>query len=99
MKYGTYTTIDYPTSKETEAFDFLASKFKIIGGSVRLLNNSHDLGDYLSFEVDYPAELEDVEGDDGTKSYIKEEWLKKEEWIEKANEIEEEYYKKFSKYL
>jgi len=99
MKYGTWTTIDAPTKKQGEAFVWLKKQFDKIDGKVRILNNPHDFGPYQSFEVDYPVDMENVEDDDGSKDYIKEEWLVKEEWIEKANNIETDYNKKFNKYL
>ena len=55
-KLGTWTTIDCPTQKQDEAFQFLVNEFNKIGGNVRKTNNPHELGDYPSFEIDYPED-------------------------------------------
>ena len=98
-KLGTWTTIDCPTKKIDEAFHFLTEEFEKIGGKVYKKMNPHDFGAYPSFEIDYPKGMEDIEEDDGTKSFLREECLVKEEWEAKANDIEDEYGKKFSEYL
>ena len=106
---GSFATFDCPASMDLtaeqykelkrEAFDFLDDKFSKIGGRVFKFWNPHDFGAYLSFEVDYPKDLENIEEDDGTESFIKEEWLKKEEWENEAEKIRSAYSKKFNKYL
>ena len=90
MRLGTWTTIDCPTDKQTEALEWLQKEFGKIGGEVWLKENAHDLGSYPSFEVDMPEELEDEDT----------ELLdKKDKWVEQANDIEDRYYKKYSDYL
>ena len=100
MNYGTYTTMDCPTKKEDEAYDWLQSEFGHIGGKVRRLINPHDFGSYPSFEVDMPEEYEFLieDCDDGnieTETLL----VKKDAWVESANNIEREYSNKFGKYL
>ena len=104
-KLGTYSTIDCPTDKIDEAFDFLSEKFRAINGSVRQVYNAHDFGPYPSFEIDYPIDLElvdtnpflgvDEELDDDELELIDQ----KEKWIDEANKIEREYSKEFADYL
>ena len=60
MKLGTYTTIDCPTKLVEEAFIFLKEKFGEIESEVRMVRNPHDFGEYPSFEVDYPEEVEEI---------------------------------------
>jgi hypothetical protein len=104
-KLGTYSTIDCPTDRIDEAYDFLSEKFGAIGGTVRRVSNSHDFGPYPSFEIDYPDHLEyvdedpyledDEELDDETQDLIDEKFI----WIREANAIEQEYSKEFADYL
>ena len=94
-RLGTYTTFDCPTKKEAEAFEYLQGKFEAIGGIVRKVDNPHDFGMYLSFEVDYPTELEYVLEDDEDQELVNQ----KDEWHDKANKIYTEYSKKFEDYL
>jgi len=90
MRLGTWTTIDCPTDKQTEALAWLQVEFGKIGGEVREKINAHDLGSYPSFEVDMPEELEDEDT----------ELLdKKDKWVEQANKIEDRYSKKYRDYL
>lgn len=100
MEYGTYNTIDYPTGKQAEAEEWLKAEFEKIGGRVRVIPNHHDLGTYLSFEVDYPEELEDIDSDE---VYEDEDDQKlsneKDIWLTKADIIIERYNKKFEEYL
>ena len=60
MNYGTYATIDCPTKKEDEAYDFLVKSFGALKAKVRREENPHDFGSYTSFEVDYPEEMIDA---------------------------------------
>jgi len=96
-RLGSYTTFDCPTRKLGVALAWLQTEFKKIGGNVRLIKNQHDFGAYPSFEIDYPEHLELVNEDD----YLEDKELAQEkvDWHEDANEIEEEYNKKFSNYL
>jgi hypothetical protein len=95
MRLGTWTTIDCPTDKQTEALAWLQVEFGKIGGEVWLKENAHDLGSYPSFEVDMPEELEDIE-DLTDDEELNEQ---KDKWVEQANDIEDRYYKKYSDYL
>jgi hypothetical protein len=107
MNYGTYSTIDCPTQKLEEAHSWLIDKFSEIGGTVRKLSNPHEFGNYPSFEIDYPSNVEDAKdfidlGEDDPE--VSEEELNEkqgivDDWIDKANEIEAVYNKKFSAYL
>jgi hypothetical protein len=104
MKLGTWTTIDAPTDKIDEAFKYLKEKFNAIDGKVRMCYNDHDFGEYPSFEIDYPSELTDyVDYDDYYIDEMSDEeqaLVKKvDKWQNKANAIEDEYNKKFSKWL
>lgn len=96
-RLGSYSTFDCPTEKQDEALAFLQDEFKKIDGEVWLKNNPHDFGEYPSFEIDYPDELEDIDDDDLEED---DELLSQlDEWQDKANEIESKYNKKFKKYL
>lgn len=89
-KLWTYTTIDCPAENLFWAEEFLKREFNMIDWTVRRVMNPHDFWSYPSFEIDMPTEFEDIDDDTGDKK------LKKyEKWIEKANEIEQEYYRKF----
>jgi len=100
MKYGTYTTFDCPTQKIDEAKKWLSEKFEAIDGYVRQVSNPHDFGSYPSFEIDYPFELKNIDEDEFYEDDEDERLAqKKEEWHKKANIIEEDYSKKFEKYL
>jgi hypothetical protein len=110
MELGTYTTIDCPCCLLKEdslivqqrALAFLENEFNKIGANVRKIMNPHDFCDYPSFEIDYPNWYEmtslnlDFEDDttdlEGDRKRIN-------DWDDKANKIEEEYNKKFEKYL
>ena len=106
MIYGTWTTLDCPTSEVDKAEEFLKERFNAIGGNIRYMLNSHDFGEYGSFEIDYPeniAEIENLDLDDYEEKEMTQEleilFDKKEIFIKKANEIEEDYNKRFEKYL
>jgi hypothetical protein len=100
MKLGTWTTIDCPTKQQNEALEWLVSQFEKIDGQVRLQMNPHDFGEYPSFEINYPTELEDIDADEDYENDADQQLaLKKSEWHDKANEIEEKYHKKFQEYL
>ena len=100
MKLGTYSTIDCPTENVKDAYDWLASEFGEIGGTVRKVSNSHEFGSYQSFEIDYPSQLEFVEEDeeyeDQEDQRLAEEKL---DWHTKANDISRRYSEKFGDYL
>ena len=98
--YGTWTTIDCPIEKKDEALKFLEDEFEKIEGEVFKKINQHDLGEYPSFEIDYPyGKFENVvEEDDNSQENI-DLLNEKDNWQDKANEIEEKYNKKFEKYL
>jgi hypothetical protein len=104
MKLGTYSTIDCPTAKIDEAYNFLVDKFNDINGRVRKVFNSHDIQDYPSFEIDYPNHLEDINDDmadiwdDEDKEHIAL-VSEKYRWEKKAQVIQNEYSEKFNKYL
>lgn len=102
-RLGSYTTFDCPTAHEDEAYDWLQEQFEKIGGYVRRVSNPHDFGSYSSFEVDYPAELEDIiECDDYGDDCDCEDCKlmeKQEAWHDKANEVESNYSKKFEQWL
>ena len=111
MKYGTYTTIDVPCvsgldleqQKESvecqmlveNSYEFLKERFAMIDGKVRKQMNPHDFGMYPSFEIDYPLELNI--GDEEEQS--DEELSELQTWLKQAEEIENEYSKKFEEYL
>ena len=101
MKLGTYSTFDYPTgpaNKGVAALDFLTEEFAKIGGKVRVISNPHDFGEYPSFEIDYPEELEFVDEDSDDEA-DKELVAKKDEWHDKADAIQGMYYRRFGDYL
>lgn len=93
VKLWTYTTIDCPTEKVDEAFEFLKKAFWNIWGVVRKVRNEHDMLVYPSFEVDLPYwvdwDMWDEESED-------EDFFN---FVQKANEIEREYNEKFQVYL
>ena len=97
MQLGTYTTFDAPTDKITDALSWLRSEFEKIDGTVRLFSNSHDFGNYPSFEIDYPVNLVDIDDDD--LDVDPELLTKKDVWHDEANKIESNYSKKFEQYL
>jgi len=99
MRLGTWTTIDCPTDKQTEALEWLQKEFGKIGGEVWLKENAHDLGSYPSFEVDMPEELENVDVVYSKDIKLSELLDKKDDWIEQANDIEDRYSKKYRDYL
>jgi hypothetical protein len=98
IHYGSYATLDCPVKKQDKVFDWLYDEFFKIKGFVRVMKNPHDFGEYPSFEVDMPKELEEVdpsgynEDIDGECAVVA-----LDEWTEKANQIELKYYKKFFK--
>lgn len=100
-RLGTFTTIDCPTDRLDEAYQWLENEFEKIDGYVWKKQNSHDFGMYPSFEINYPSELEDIFEPDCCCGGCDEclEAIKKDDWHEKANKIEEKYSKKFAKYL
>jgi|TARA_Y100000296_G_C5054434_1_gene196535 hypothetical protein len=103
MRYGTFTTMDCPTKRASEAYQFLTDNFEKIQGNVRKVSNPHDFGSYPSFEIDYPYNLEFVDDDDcfcreGSCADC-EKIAEKGEWIDRANKIESAYSKKFEKHL
>jgi hypothetical protein len=102
MQLGSYTTIDCPTEKIDEAYDFLKSEFASIDGTVRKVYNSHDFGPYPSFEIDYPLDVEQMNDDidfeeDEEKAKEMDEIVYA--WQQKASKIESDYYKRFEEYL
>jgi len=97
IKLGTYTTFDCPTDKEVLAFKWLKNKFEKIGGTVTRVMNPHDFGEYPSFEIDYPNDLEFVDIDDEDEDELK--IQVKENWHEKARNIENLYSARFGKFL
>jgi hypothetical protein len=111
MRLGTYTTFDCPTQQEDEALVFLKAEFDKIGGRVRRVMNPHDFGEYPSFEIDYPDEIEMIKDDEDLlneelvedtnedKIEIENRLHRLDEWHENANEIYQKYFKKFEKYL
>jgi hypothetical protein len=96
MRYGSYTTFDAPTQKQDEAFEYLTKEFDNIGGKVRKMYNAHDLGRYLSFEIDFPHHLEDIDDLLEENNFL---ILEKDKWLGRAEEIERSYNKEFSEYL
>jgi len=101
MRLGTWSSFDCPTKLEDKALEWLSKKVYDIGGQVRKMNNSHDFGSYPSFEVDRPYKFEDfdedlIDEDNSEEVKLADEY---EIWVENINEIEEEYSKKFEKYL
>jgi len=111
---GTYSTIDYPNGPANvgvSALDFLMEEFAKIGGTVRVVSNPHDFGEYPSFEIDYPDLVSEAidfldvhEDDDSENPVIPQEELDAQQkivddWHDEANRIEAEYNKKFSQYL
>ena len=97
-KLGTWSTFDCPIENINIAFKYLFDRFDQINGRVRKINNPHDFGPYPSFEIDLPIELENLDEDDTTSENL-ELLNKKDEWEDKANQIEDDYNKKFEKYL
>ena len=102
MKLGTYTTIDVPTRKSTEAKEFLKKEFAKIGGKVRVINNSHDLGDYPSYEIDYSGEVEIAicdlrEDDEGTDLENCQDIV--DNWHATARGIVNRFQERFNEYL
>lgn len=96
MNYGTYSTMDCPTGGDKKILSaklFLSDKFREIGGTVRVLQNPHDFGTYPSFEIDYPADIEEISNNEDEAE--PEDYKKLREWIDRAAEIEQEYNKKF----
>ena len=101
-RLGTYSTIDCPTEKVDKALNWLKKEFAKIDGIVRKISNPHDFGNYSSFEVDYPKEIEVIElRDDDISDNEKalSDYDKKDNWHDKANEIEEKYFNKFDQWL
>jgi len=100
-RLGTYTTYDCPTAREEEAREFLQAEFLKIGGAVRTVSNPHDFGSYPSFEIDYPAHLEDIDTEpiDEVSEEEQEQIDSKELWHEQAQAIERAYSEKFSEVL
>ena len=112
MRQGTYTTIDCPCVSGlnleeqaedkkcqeliVEAFKFLTEEFSKIEGRVRKVSNPHDFGSYPSFEIDYPHHLDNFDEDDDEEADLTAEIDK---WHSDAILIEDEYSKKFRKYL
>jgi hypothetical protein len=99
MKLGTYTTIDCPTDKVEEAENFLKERFDLIQGNVRKVYNAHDFAPYPSFEIDFPKDLESLEEEENLSEEQMDKLAEKEAWIATARNIQEEYNKKFEKYL
>ena len=99
MKYGTYTTIDCPVQHVGEAFEFLKEEFEKIGGTVKKVTNTHDLGEYYSFEIYLPTKFENVEALDSDEPANEEILIEYEDWFNLASNIEEEYSSKFEEYL
>jgi hypothetical protein len=100
MRLGTYSTFDCPTQKQNEAFEYLQSEFEKIGGYVRKCSNSHDFGDYPSFEIDYPMHLNDIiecYGDDDCDDCKL--MQEQDKFNEQANAIDDAYNKKFNEWL
>lgn len=98
MRLGTYSTIDAPTKNIDKAFDYLWNEFEKINGYVRKVSNSHDFGDYPSFEIDYPLEIENIDPEYDDECSV-EDQKKYDNWHDQANKIEADYNKKFEKYL
>jgi hypothetical protein len=90
-KLGTWTTIDCPVTNIEEAFKFLLAEVEKIGGKVRIKLNSHDVGDYPSFEVDSPEGYEDYDPDTAEEEFT----MVYEKWVEDMNAIEDAYNEKF----
>ena len=97
MKLGTYTTFDCPTEHIEIAFKWLQNKFSKIGGTVRKEMNPHDFGEYPSFEIDYPDNLEFIDVDDENEDELKVQL--KETWEDRVSTIENMYSARFSKSL
>ena len=100
-RLGSYTTYDSPTARQAEALEFLQQEFEAIGGRVREIQNPHDFGSYPSFEIDYPAQLEDIDTEpiDEVSEEEQEQIDSKELWHEQAQAIERAYSEKFSEVL
>jgi len=104
MRLGSWTTIDAPTKFIDEAEKWLQDEFKKIGGFVRKVSNSHDFGEYPSFEIDFPSGFRDIDEDylpcnncgncDECKQVFE-----KDLFMVNANDIEMRYSKKFEKHL
>jgi len=102
-KIGSWDTFDTPIKKQEEALLYLQEEFGKIGGRVWEKENAHDFGEYTSFEVDMPdrileakedrdflerdAEREDTEAEIALANL--------DSWIQEANNIYEEYRRKF----
>ena len=99
MRLGSWTTLDTPLKQKAEALKFLEDEFGKIEGEVFERINQHDLGEYPSFEIDYPyGKFNDLDEDDESQENL--DLLNaKDDWQEKANEIETRYNEKFEKYL
>jgi len=93
-KLGTYTTMDAPLKNIEEAFQFLKIRFEKIEGRAWEKMNAYDNDDYLSFEIDYPLGLEDLDEDDEDDENI-ELLNKKDKFEELAGKIEDAYSNKF----
>jgi hypothetical protein len=80
-----------------EAYAWLQAEFEKIEGTVRKVSNPHDFGEYPSFEIDYPEDIElvDTDDDDEDEALVE----RKDDWHDKANAIEAEYSKKFGEWL
>jgi len=99
MRYGSHTSVECPTQHQEEAFDFLVEEFEKIDGVVRRVNNSHELGEYISFEVDLPEKFERVDGLDEEDEKNEMLLIEYEEWLSEANRIEEEYSNRYDEFL
>jgi len=99
MRLGSWTTLDTPLKQKAEALKFLEDEFGKIEGEVFERINQHDLGEYPSFEIDYPyGKFNDLDEDDESPENL--DLLNaKDDWQDKANEIETRYNEKFEKYL
>ena len=99
MRLGSWTTLDTPLKQKAEALKFLEDEFGKIEGEVFERINQHDLGEYPSFEIDYPyGKFDDLDENDESQENL--DLLNaKDDWQEKANEIETRYNEKFEKYL
>lgn len=99
MKYGNYTTMDCPTGGDeviVKAKQWLSDELDKIGGEVRLCRNSHDMGEYPSFEIDHDRyeELSDAH-DSGDCEAGCEGCKELDSIVEKLNDVEKRYNNKF----
>ncbi len=96
-RLGTWTTIDCPIDEVAtdKAQAWLAEQFSAIGASVRKVQNSHEFGQYPSFEIDAPSDYQFHDIDDCQECPSDVSCIF-EDFADKANAIDREYSRLFS---